>query len=98
MFSSKFRLGSDPNKLFPFEALLEQLKQFGKYGVITGSILLSIFLAEPDTIPDLGDLSEKLNEYDGAVNDLLKIPENAKAEYNCRMRDMMEDAARFEYI
>lgn len=91
-------MGSDPDKLFPFEALLEQLKKFGKYGVITGSILVSIFLAEPDTIPDLGDLSERLNEYDGAVNDLLKISESAKPEYNRRMRNMMGDAARFGYI
>lgn len=35
------RLGSDSQKLFPFEALLEQFRKFGAYAVFVG----------PDSMP-----------------------------------------------
>lgn len=92
------RLGSDPNKLFPYEALLDQLKQFGKYGVLTGIILIAIFTADPNTIPDLSEFSERVNEYDGAIDNLLKVPEDKQDDYKTRICELIGDAARFGYL
>lgn len=93
-----FRLGSNPDKLFPYEALLDQLKQFGKYGTITGVILIAIFTADPETIPDLSDFSEKLNEYDGAIDNLLKVSEDKLEDFKTRICDLIEDSVQFGYL
>lgn len=46
IFFHCYRLGSDPEELFPYPALLEQLKKFGKFGLISASILLPILLSQ----------------------------------------------------
>ena len=91
-------MGSDPNKLFPFDALEDQLKRFAKYGVFIGIILVAIFTADPDSIPDLSEFSERVNKYEGAINDLLKVPEDKQDEFTTRVCDLIEDAVRFGYL
>lgn len=93
-----FRLDSDPDKLFPYEALLDQLKQFGKYGTLIGIILICIFTCDPKTIPDLSELSERINEYDGAIEHLLVVTEDKQEEFRTRICDLIEDSARFGYL
>lgn len=34
-----YRLGSDPQKCFPFHALLDQLQKFGKYAMVVFKII-----------------------------------------------------------
>lgn len=82
------RLGSDPDKVFPFEALLDQLKRFGKYGTVTGSILMIIFFGD----------TKKESEKIGDIKDAFQIPEELKETYMNTLRDMIEDAGRFGYI
>ncbi|XP_055307283.1 uncharacterized protein LOC129571502 isoform X2 [Sitodiplosis mosellana] len=57
------RLGSDPDEVFPFSALQEQLQKFGKYALIQASFLLPVLMAEVDidvennnSSPDLSDI------------------------------------------
>lgn len=42
------RLGSNPEKVFPFSALQQQLQKFGKFALIQTSFLLPILTAEVD--------------------------------------------------
>ncbi|XP_033231661.1 uncharacterized protein LOC117182665 [Belonocnema kinseyi] len=46
-------LGSDVEKLFPFEMLLEQLRQFAIYGGITGMLFLHLFTRQEGESPKL---------------------------------------------
>lgn len=65
-----FRLGSDPDEVFPFSALHEQLQKFGKYALVHASFVLPILMAEVDTdvenynsSPDLSDtLKQRLRD------------------------------------
>lgn len=61
-----FRLGSDPEQVFPFSALHEQLQKFGKYALVQVSFVLPILMAEIDidlennnSSPDLTDTFNK---------------------------------------
>lgn len=78
--------------------MLNQLKQFGKYGTLTGIILIIIFTADPETIPDLSDFSERVNEYEGAIDKLFKVPEHKQDDFKTRICDLIGDSARFGYI
>lgn len=92
------RLGSDPNKLFPYEALQDQLKKFGKYGAITGSILLLIFYSDPKLVPDITELGGETNGCEISFDSLFQIPEHLQDEYHNRLIDLFEDSERFGYF
>lgn len=44
-----FRLGSDPDKLFPYTALQEHLRKFGKFGLANASFILPFLIQEHDS-------------------------------------------------
>lgn len=81
-------MGSDPDKMFPFETLLDQLRQLGKYGTMVGAILMVIFFSDPN------EASENRSE----AKDAFEIPEGSKEKYFTTLRDMIEDASRFGYL
>lgn len=45
---NNFRLGSDPEKLFPFKVFQRQLQKFGKFGVLNATFLLPVHMREID--------------------------------------------------
>lgn len=97
MLISQFRLGSNPEKLFPYEALLDQLQKFGNYATFVGTLLLPMTLGDIGTFPDLNDLAENRNS-DSNHDDIFLISDDSKQEYNQRVTEMFDDMARFGYI
>ncbi|XP_058455393.1 uncharacterized protein LOC131432859 [Malaya genurostris] len=82
------RLGSDPIELFPFSALQDQLKRFGRFAVIMGAFDIPILCTEPADMPALdGDLSEAF----------ASSPE-AQQRYATRMLGVIHDAIRYGYL
>lgn len=85
------RLGSDPEKLFPYPALLEQLKKFGKFGLLSASILLPILLSENGiNINEMAEDMEKgkTKAGDNYISDIAKR----------RLREVVIDMTRLGYI
>lgn len=54
------KLGSDPEKLFRYSDLMDQLKSHGKFALFMGVMLIPIVLAKPDEVRDMDDLTERL--------------------------------------
>lgn len=52
-------LGSDPEKLFRFSDLMDELKAFGKYAMIIGVSMIPFVLSEQDEIADMELYSER---------------------------------------
>lgn len=67
---SRFRLGSDPDKLFPFELMLKQFRKIGKFGLI-------MKMAESEIGTNPNESTKKLNK---------------------RLKDVVIDMVRLEYI
>lgn len=80
-------MGSEPQKLFPFEVLLDQFKKFGIYAAFAGAVLLPIFVSDLETMPDF---DENPSEF--------TISDELKPEFHKRIVDMIDDMARFDYI
>lgn len=53
------KLGSDPEKLFRFSDLMDELKAFGKYALIIGVSMIPFVLSEQDEIADMDFYSER---------------------------------------
>lgn len=88
-------LGGDAEKQFPFEALLDQMKRFGKFGVIMALIMIPILQTSSEDFPDLDNMAEELNtDPDGFSNVFGK--ENK--DYKERMNGVLADAIRYGYL
>ncbi|XP_065095115.1 uncharacterized protein LOC135717002 [Ochlerotatus camptorhynchus] len=82
------RLGSDPNELFPFSALQEQLKTFANFAIIMAAFDVPILCTDPAEMPNLnGDLAEGF----------AASPE-AQMRYAHRMGGIIRDAVKYGYL
>lgn len=96
-FVSFHRLGSDPDKLFPYSMMLEHLHELGRFGLIMATVLLPMMTADGGNAIDLDKISDDLKngaEMDAAVF----ISNNSKAKLHKRLRDVIVDMVRLEYI
>jgi hypothetical protein len=94
-------LGGDTMSQFPFTALLRQLKQFGKFGVLMASFLIPMLSTKNEDLPDMDYIAEnmKLEETDPEkAQELMKAFENKNDGYKPRMRDALIDAIRLGYL
>lgn len=90
-------MGSDPEVLFPYKALLNQFRNFGLYTVFVGAFLLPMLCADIDTMPELEPcLKADLN--DPKYKNTFHISDESKAAYNKRVTDIFVDLARFNYL
>lgn len=91
-----FRLGSDPEELFPFSLMQLHFQKFAKYGLILAAIVLPIITAERGIAIDLDQIAnDNLTHVD--MFDTF-ISENSRSKFNKRMRDVVVDMIRLGYI
>lgn len=76
-------LGSDPSKLLPLNALLDQMRKFGKFALIMGAFDIPVLCTDPAEMPDLG----------GELA-FAQSPE-AQQRYAYRMGGVIRDAVRY---
>lgn len=82
------QLGSDAEKLFSYNAFLGEMKKYGKYAAIVGTLLLPLLSIDIDSIPD-EDTSD-LRAF--------TMSEEAQRGFDKKMLDMMGDLAEYNYI
>lgn len=68
------KLGSDPDKLFAFNDFQQQLREFGEYPLLFGTIAIAVRVAKADSIENLDDFAERIERGENA--DLVKSFDN----------------------
>lgn len=92
-----FRLGSDPDELFPYKTMLEHFRKFGKFGLVLAAVLLPVITQEKGTAVNLDDLSTDIKN--GAELDAsLFMTDSSAKKCNKRLRDVVIDMDRLGYI
>lgn len=86
--------GSDPESLFSFENLQDQLKEFGHYGVTMAPMLLSIIVNDPSNLVQMDDFAESSDE----KKTMAKFDDKSKGLYISRVTDVISDAKRYGWI
>lgn len=88
------RLGSNPDKIFTLNDLLDQLRKFGKFGLCMTAMVIPMISAESKDIPDLDKVAENLNE----GTEFEGFDKNQKNMiYKTRMSDVIRDIIRLGY-
>lgn len=93
-------MGSDPQKLFPYEALLDQLRNFGLYTIFVGAMLVPMLCAEVASMPNFDDIAEKVSKGEDNVvdDDFFQVSDESKFAYNKKVTDIFDDMVRIGCI
>lgn len=91
------RLGSDPNKIFSYETMQDHLRKFGKYGLLIASSILPVMATDIDGGLDMDALSTDYANGD-QMNADTYMTESSKLKFYERMRDVVIDMNRLQYI
>lgn len=92
------RLGSDAKKLFPYSALEDQLKRFGKFGLTMAVMIIPIITADAADTPDIDELAQKMANGEDIKGSFIKENVNSANIYMQRMADVMRDLDRLGYL
>ncbi|XP_058443605.1 uncharacterized protein LOC131425603 [Malaya genurostris] len=93
------RLGSDPERLFPREALDQQLKQFGRFGLLMAVLILPMITTKSEDVPDLEEMAEKMENGFNIADEMNNFrSEDTEAIYRQKMSDCCRDMVQFGYI
>lgn len=85
-----FSFGSNPEKLFPFEALQQQLRTFGIFGISVGALMLPMLTSDSNDCAKLEEIAEQMQS--GETTDVF---ENTSKATQLRLRDLIVDLDQF---
>lgn len=92
-------LGGDTMSQFPFTALLRQLKQFGKFGIVMACMLVPMLTTKNEDLPDMDFLAENMdNDSEEMKEAMMKSFVTSDNGYNKRVREILHDAIRYGYL
>lgn len=90
---------TNAENIFTYADLLDQLKKFGKFAMITGPLIVQMIVMDPHDIPDLDDISENAKEKSNGVVDVnLFSSEKSAAAYKKRITDCIRDIVDYGFI
>lgn len=88
-------MGSDPEKLYPFKLMLEHFRKFAKFGLVLSTVLLPMITSDAGSGLDLDGMGNEAEEGTDSNNFISEKSRNALKK---RLRDVIIDMVRLEYI
>lgn len=96
------RLGSDPNKLFPFDVMIENFKLFGEYVYLVMPITIDQVLADPNNMMSMDDVvsinNRQQDETTDKEVDIFKFDDKLLEIYHQTMTDITNDLFDLEIL
>lgn len=93
-----FRLGSNPEKLYPRKAFEKELVKFGKFGMLMAMFVLPIFVSTIDEIPETRGI-DKNTSADEIISKGNQFGSGKALDvYKKRIRGVFIDSVRLNYI
>lgn len=92
-----FRLGSDPDKIFSYDLMMEHFRKYGKLALIFATVMLPVVTAEKGKELNLDVLASQCSDGGGYSMDSI-MTEESKIKFHKRLRDVIVDVARLGYI
>lgn len=90
------KLGSDIDKLFPYDVFMEHMQKFGKYGLAIATMLLHLMTSEVEEVPDMNEIFEDGNN-ENIVSAFTYKSKNEQY-YQKRIRDVIIHQIEKNYI
>ncbi|XP_052890996.1 uncharacterized protein LOC128299163 isoform X2 [Anopheles moucheti] len=92
------KLQHDVKELFPRSAFDEQLRVFGRYGILMGMFLVPMMCTRNEELPDIEALAHKMAESQQLNESFFKTTESNQETYAKRIRAVVKDCIRYGYF
>ncbi|XP_053657724.1 uncharacterized protein LOC128706808 [Anopheles marshallii] len=92
------KLQHDVKELFPRAAFEEQLRIFGRYGILMGMFLVPMMCTHNEELPDIEALAHKMAESQQLNESFFKTTESNQETYTKRIRAVVKDCIRYGYF
>lgn len=86
-----FSLGSDADIVFSYDALLDQLKKYGKFGFVMATLLLQMMTSEEPI-----DIEQLVEDY--ILDKKTPISEKSHQNFMERIMDVFVDMIQLGYV
>lgn len=90
-------LGSDPDKLFTFANLKDELKRFGNYLLVMSPLWISTTQAEPSDLIDMDDMFDQTGEGENKPDLISGFSKEGQEEFARRINGLLEDIVELGY-
>lgn len=87
-------LGSNPDKLFTFENLMEEMKKCGNYALILAPIVIAV---STDAISSLDETFKKVAAGESGQNSFSSINNESQLRFNERLEGLLDDIIKYGY-
>lgn len=84
-------LGSDPDKLFTFDDLQDELKKYGMFTLTTAPMIIQTSLADSSEMLNLNEMNDKTETENSRQELITGLNETAQSEYDRRLNEVFED-------
>lgn len=92
-----YRLGLNPEELFPRSVMLKHLKKFGKLGLIVGTMYINDLTADENSTSNLDEICEQFLKTK-TWNDNDFVSKAVQDVFHQRIRDLVIDLIQLNYI
>ena len=95
-----FRLGSDPENLFSFAMMQKHLQKFARLGLILTSVTVPILTSNAANTSNMNwdDMCDNFMQNQQIPSNIYTDSVESIEKFNKRMRDIVIDMIRLEYI
>lgn len=91
------KLGSDPNKLYTYENLQDQMRKYSDYALLLTPMIIAIRVAKASNVANLDDYAECLERGEDA--DILnQFDDETQAEFSRQINGLITDLVDYGYV
>lgn len=90
-------MGSDPEKLFPYDLMMEHFRKYAKFGLILANLLLPVMTNESGNGANLDQVAEQYKNGLPSRGSSF-ITDKTRSNFEKRLRDVVVDMLRLGYI
>lgn len=90
-------LGSDPDQLFTFVNLQDELKSCGTYAFLLAPMLLQVSLADSSELSNLDEMSDRIAEGEKGHELITGLDEKAQQAFSQRLNDVFDHLFKLGY-
>lgn len=91
------KLGSDPNKLYPYDIFQMQLRKFGEYALLMAPLIISIRVAKETDVSNLDEFATLIEQGKDAEM-IHKFQGETQKEYSRLANGIITDLVNYGYV
>lgn len=90
-------LGSDPNELFTFQNLKDEIKRCGNYALMLAPSVIQVLQADSSEITNLDEIMDEVARGERQIELTGSLGGRGQLEYDRRLNEVFEDIVRLGF-